>query len=91
MLYHWFSALIALIALISLVIATDPQIVFTSTPPAVIAGNIYNLTWSGGDGVSPVIIELRRGVSANLTWVAFLTGMLNPWGTLARSLTELCS
>lgn len=71
---HEYVAL-CLLGLLSLVFAADPQIFFTSTPSAVVVGQTYNLTWGGGDGQSQVTIELRRGDSANLTWVAYLTSM----------------
>jgi hypothetical protein len=67
------SILFSLFALLSLALAADPHIVFTSTPQAAVVGKTYNLTWSGGDGASQVTIELRRGVPANLMWVAYLT------------------
>ena len=67
---------LALFALVSFTVAADPQIAFTSTPSAVVTGQTYTLTWSGGDGISPVAIKLGRGDSANLTWVAYLTSKL---------------
>ena len=67
------SILFNLLGLLSLALAADPQIVFTSTPPAAVVGKTYNLTWLGGDEESQVTIELRRGDPANLMWVAYLT------------------
>jgi hypothetical protein len=33
-------------------LAQTPQIAFTSVPAVVVAGSSYNITWSGGDGIS---------------------------------------
>jgi hypothetical protein len=74
---------VCLFGLLSLVFAADAQILFTSTPSAVIVGQTYNLTWAGGDGQSQITIELRRGDSANLTWVAYLTSMYAGYHSLS--------
>ena len=74
---------LCIFALLSLVFAADPQILFTSTPSAVIVGQTYNLTWVGGNGQSQVTIELRRGDSASLTWVAYLTSMYSGYASLS--------
>ncbi|ERF72313.1 hypothetical protein EPUS_02200 [Endocarpon pusillum Z07020] len=49
------------------------NIAFTSVPEAVVVGQPANITWAGGDGVTPVTITLRRGDPQNLQTIATLT------------------
>ncbi|KAF2397599.1 hypothetical protein EJ06DRAFT_584517 [Trichodelitschia bisporula] len=49
------------------------QLMFTSVPTSVQAGQQYTIQWSGGDATQPVTILLRKGESGNLGTVGTLT------------------
>ncbi|KAF7508930.1 hypothetical protein GJ744_008486 [Endocarpon pusillum] len=48
-------------------------IAFTSVPVPAIVGQPANITWAGGDGVTPVTITLRKGDPQNLQTISTLT------------------
>ncbi|KAL9623174.1 MAG: hypothetical protein Q9160_002489 [Pyrenula sp. 1 TL-2023] len=52
--------------------ATAQGIALTQWPSIAVAGNAYDIRWSGGDG-SPVTIKLLTGNTANLQTVSTLT------------------
>lgn len=69
---RFLATLVAVAASLTTALA-QVNIAFTSTPVAVVVGQQVNITWGGGDGVTPVTITLRKGDPQNLQTISTLT------------------
>lgn len=69
---RFFTTLVAGAAYVATALA-QVNIAFTSVPVAAVVGQQTNITWGGGDGVTPVTITLRKGDPQNLQTVSTLT------------------